>query len=405
MAQDLTDIDILSEQLEQLRQQVRDAREAGRQSKKASDRLTAGLDKVAKDLGRTRQDHDRLRDDVEDLRENERERTAQWEVLRSRLQLAARETADAERAIFLVGSVLVDGLRYTPPSFADLKIDPDYPEFQPGRLALPESRPQWDHYDPGPPGVVNRLLPGRYERLIRDREDEFRRDVADHERRENQRKEAYDEARADHETRAREHRANAVSRNAIVEKTRVAFADGNPRAIAWFARTALENSGYPEWYPDGARQVKAVFRADRVLIELELPPVSVIPEAARYDLDPDLGEVRPVSRARSEIAAQYSDLVASVALRSVREVFAATESQAGVVRAVTFNGRAHGPDPATGRDARRHLVSVRADREDFGRLDLRRLRPAACVARLGGRISACPFGPDEVEPLESFEHE
>ncbi|MCL2583712.1 MAG: hypothetical protein FWE35_14810 [Streptosporangiales bacterium] len=402
---DPADIGSLAEQLEQLRQQVHDLRDAGRQSKKAADRLSADLDKVTKELARARKDQDGLRDDVEDLRENERERSLAWEALRSRLQLAARETAEAERAISLVGGVLAAGLGYTPPSFADLKTDPDYPEFRPGRLALAEPPPRWESYDPGPPGVVNRLMPGRYERLTRDREEEFRRDTADHERREKQRKSACAEARAEHEARASAHRRDAVSHNAAVEETRVAFSGGKPRAIAWFARTALEHAGYPDWYPKSARQVKAVFRGGRVLAELELPPVSVIPDAARYDLDADLREVRPVPRPRSEIPAQYTDLIASVALRSLREVFAATEPIGDVVREVTFNGRLRGPDPATGRDARRHLVSVRAGREAFAGLDLRRLRPAAGVLGLGGRISASPFGLDEVEPLETFEHD
>lgn len=406
MAQrDVTDIDSLARQLGQLQQQVRSLRDTGRQSRKSAAQLSDGLARVTKDLARVKQERDRLRGDVEDLRKSERERSAQWEELRSRLQQAARETAEAERAIARVGGILVEGLGYVPPSFADLKIDPDFPEFRPGRLAQPEREPQWESYDPGPPGVVNRLVPARHERLVREREDEFRRDVARHARREEERIRAYAEARAEHEARAEEHQAKAAAHNAAIEKARAAFTSGNPRAIAWFARTALEHSPYPEWYPETERQAKAVFRTDRVLVELELPPVSMVPDAARSDLDPDLGEVRPVPRCRSEIAAQYTDLVASVALRSVREVLAATEPIAGTVREVTFNGRLRGPDPATGRDARRHLVSVRAGREEFGRLDLRRLRPAACVLHLGGRISVTPFGLDEVEPLETFEHE
>lgn len=407
---DAIDIDSLAKQLGQLQQQVRslgdDAREAGRRSRRSAERLAADLDKVTKEQARAKKDHDRLRDDVEDLRENERERDRQWEALRSRLQLAARETAEAEREISRVGGVLTDGLGYTPPSFADLKIDPDYGEFNPpDDLARAERRPRWESYDPGPPGAFGRLRRGRHERLVREREDEFRRDVAAHEQREEERKRAYAAARAEHQAQADQHRANAVKHNSAVEETRVAFADGKPRATAWFARTALKRSPYPDWYPAAERQVKTVFRSGRMLVELELPPVSVIPEAARYDLDPDLREVRPVPRPRSEIAAQYTDLIASVALRSVREVLAATEPIDGVVREVTFNGRVRGPDPATGRDARRHLVSVRAGREDFGRLDLRRLRPAACVSGLGGRISCNPFGLDEVEPLETFEHD
>lgn len=402
---DATDPDSLAEQLEELRQQVRDAREAARQSKRAADRASDGLETVVRDTERTRKDQAHLRDDVEDLRENERQRDSQWEALRFRLQLAARETAAAEREIALVGDVLSQGLGYAPPSFADLKVDPGYPDFQAGALADPEPAPRWDSYDPGPPGVVNRLMPGRYERLRRDREDEFRQDVAAHSERERERIRACAEAREEHEARAERHRADAVAYNATVEKARAAFTGGNPRAVAGFARTALKRSPYPGWYPSAARQVKAVFREGRILAELELPPVSVVPDTARYDLDPDLREVLPLPRPRSEIAAQYTDLIASVALRSVREVFAATEPVAETVREVTFNGRVRGPDPATGRDARRHLVSVRAGRDDFGRLDLRRLRPAACVLGLGGRISVTPFGLDEVEPLETFEHD
>jgi restriction system protein len=95
-------------------------------------------------------------------------------------------------------------------------------------------------------------------------------------------------------------------------------------------------------------------------------------------------------------------MIASVALRTASEVFAATIQHPVAVRTVSLNGRARGADVVTGDESRPYLVSMSVQREPFGGLALALLPPLACLANLNARISPDPLAMTAIQPLVPF---
>ena len=81
----------------------------------------------------------------------------------------------------------------------------------------------------------------------------------------------------------------------------------------------------------------------------------------------------------------YQLIIAQMALRTVRAVFAADRGR--LTRTVACNGYVDTTNTATGKDARWCLVSVRVTRELFDELDLARVKPLDCLAYLHAKIS------------------
>jgi hypothetical protein len=75
---------------------------------------------------------------------------------------------------------------------------------------------------------------------------------------------------------------------------------------------------------------------------------------------------------------------------------------ADTVRTVTVNGRATGPEAATGQHSRPHLISVSVTREALAGLFLTHLQPLSCLATLGARMSTDPLARAAFEPIADF---
>lgn len=91
--------------------------------------------------------------------------------------------------------------------------------------------------------------------------------------------------------------------------------------------------------------------------------------------------VEPVARPAADAQRLYKRVIAQVAVRTVREVFAVCPE--GMVSTVVFNGRVDTVDPVTGRKTQPMLISVRATREKFDELVLGepRFDPVASITR------------------------
>jgi restriction system protein len=136
-------------------------------------------------------------------------------------------------------------------------------------------------------------------------------------------------------------------------------------------------------------------------VEFELPAQKVIPPVRAYKYVKMRDAIDPVPRPENEIKRRYAHLIASIALRVLYDVFAATP--ASVIEAIVFNGRVSTVDRATGKPIRPHLLSVSAEREIFEDLVLADVEPAACLKRLNALVSPNPFDLEAVEPFIAFD--
>lgn len=291
-------------------------------------------------------------------------------------------------------------------AFDSLRIAEAFPDFVvPAQLvppAPPASREQF-LAAVKPPGLLLRLLPGADERhrnaLQRAAQShlaavnahnaelaKFRTQLAAY-------KSQYDIAK-------KTHLHNAKKRNAEVNALEAAYRAGAVDAINAYNIVVLSRSHYPHGFP---RNFRVAYGADskELVVDYDLPALSVVPTVSecRYVKSRDVVEEKP--RKPSEIKDIYQDIVASVSLRTLNEIFDA--DQWGHVHLVTFSGFVHTVDRSTGRDIRPCLVSVRTTRDSFDLIDLSRVDKRLCLRNLGAQVSAQPAEMLPVKPIIEFD--
>jgi restriction system protein len=400
-------IDSLRQEISQLKQQVGAlTRNHSTSIDRAIRPVQSEVDRFKGQLEKAQRRVAELEAEFERFQKAERERARKHKALKAGWEDARRATVAAEREIEVIDNLLADALPLRPPAFDELRDPGRVPEFRPGRLAVAEPDVRWEDYDPGLPRLLRRTLglTGGHERLVEDRQSQYRDACDARSRREALRELELAERRRQYDAGAADAQARAEARNTEVESMRAAFAAGDPAGIGWFVREALERSHYPDWYPRQCRRHRIDCRPGQsdLIVEFELPSAATIPVVRRYEYDEHLAMRRDVPRSHAEISAQYAGLIASVALRTASEALAATAERADTVRTVTVNGRGTGAEAATGQDSRPHLISVSVTREALGGLFLPRVQPLSCLATLGARISPDPLAGLDIEPLEDF---
>jgi restriction system protein len=310
----------------------------------------------------------------------------------------AGEAAGRTRAL----DELVERLRTLCADIAPITLDldagresPDTPAFEPAGLDVEEPPPS-----PQEPsatgGLLSRVLPGsreRHEAAVAESRKEHEQALREHAAREDLRRKALADAMAAHERAVAEVSSAAASRNREVDGLRSRIDAGDPPALAAYFAAVLAASDYPEGFPRKA--TVALDTANRLLVvDYELPGLDAVPavQAVRYDARSDTFEEVPRPPARRKDL--YGVVVASVALRSVKELFDADKSRS--IDSVVFNGYVHGVDRATGESVRPHLVSLRVTRDDFRTIDIARTDPIVSIRNVEAQFS---MNPAELAPV------
>jgi restriction system protein len=136
----------------------------------------------------------------------------------------------------------------------------------------------------------------------------------------------------------------------------------------------LRRSRYPEGFPL-KRAARYVPESSLLAVEWCLPPVGVVPEYTSFRHHSAGQIIEPAGRPAPEIRRIYQAVIAQIALRTLREVFGS--DPAALIRTVVFSGRVQG----TGPPGQRHIITLRATREQFETLDLSEpeFDPVECV--------------------------
>jgi hypothetical protein len=115
--------------------------------------------------------------------------------------------------------------------------------------------------------------------------------------------------------------------------------------LAWLAesRTAASHLG-------SIVELRFHYELRELQIDCELPSRAVVPDAASFRYVKTRDVIEPIARPRSEVRSVYADLIARVALRTIRETLDCTP--AFLVTDVVFNGYVSAVNAATGKDIR-----------------------------------------------------
>lgn len=315
---------------------------------------------------------------------------------------AKMKTAELDRQIRILDGLLTDSLSVPPLMFRQLKVTVQPPPFDPGPLSDATREPQWEDFVPArPTGWRSRSSSAKaqYEELWLMAVDYYNAAMNQRAAAEEQRLAELNHAHTEYQREVTQAQSVWAQRNAEVDACQVALGQGDPDAVEKFVDQVLRNEWYPETFP---RHYRLVYQPEtyELVVAAELPPSSVIPEFREYLYVPDRDVIQAVRRPGEEISRRYRQVIASLALRTIHDIFRATPPTA--VAGILFNGWASDLDPATGKHARVNLISVAAERTNFMDLELSRVVPELCLSRhLGARISPDPRGLETIEPIRA----
>jgi len=338
--------------------------------------------------------------------EQQRKAHEREQKLQAEQQLVASaeaKTRAVERRVEDLGGLLRHSLR-SPVRLdpAKRKKRPEIPPLDLGPHATPVPAPQWTDFEPQPPGMLGKVFGGqrRHEAARREADEAFVRAQSDHAAEENRRQETVKEARRLHERRVETAKLAAEAHNAQVDASIVALQAGERRATSEYFEELLKVSVYPQGFPN-RRRAGYVPESKLLAVEWELPAVSIVPTELRFRAVKTRKAIESSSRPMDKIRSIYQQLVAQVAIRTMREVF--LNDTGTLVDTVVFNGVVDAIDPATGQRIRPCLITLRATREKFAPLVLENVEPVTCIRKhFFAEVSKHPEELEPVEPVLEF---
>ncbi len=331
---------------------------------------------------------------------------AKQDYLAQQQRSAERQSTEAAARVAELGRSLLLGVLELPVfSIRDLEVTSDRPAFRPGALAVAGAAPDWADYAPPAPGIVGRLVggSGRYQRELEAARAHWDGDMARFQDAEADRLRALEAARSRHDQRVAAADNRAAAHNAGLAARWTACTEGEPEAVEWFVGQALAATPYPDGFPQ-ARKIAYRPQEHDIVVEIEFPRTTVIPEVREYRFYKTAPEIRPVRWKDVEVKKLYAQLVAWVALRTLYEIFRVTKDL-DLVDVVVFNGTVTDVDPTTGKDTLYHLVSLEPERSIFeGNLKIDCVTdPVGCLRGLGAKVSPNPYDLQAVEPVVIFD--
>jgi len=252
---------------------------------------------------------------------------------------------------------------------------------------------------------LGRFIPGatkRHAAVVRAMELDQERSLAEFKASEATKARKLNDLRASHEKEKEKaiYDADVEKRNAEIDQFQAAYLVHEQDAVIAYNDMVLTRSEYPaEGFP---QDFKLAYGSDssELVVEYDLPEVSVVPAEAEYRYVKTKDLIESKARKQSEIKSAYQDVIASLALRTLHELFEA--DQGGALNVVTFNGMIDTHDPASGRAVRVPVVSVRATKDAFAELHLERVDKLACLKNLGAQVSKRPDELQAIKPIVEF---
>lgn len=290
-------------------------------------------------------------------------------------------------------------------SFDNLKITERFKDFLPPTHLLDQKvKPDKEQFIQNitKPSWLTRLFPGprrRYWRALKGGLRQYNLAIQEHTSNEALRIEKLRKLKIEHEKEKEAHFNKIRQRNEEVDQFKDSYFQGNSEAIIAYNTMVLERSEYPDGFPQAFR-IAYVPESKQIVVEYELPLPEIIPEILEYKYIKSKDEIVGKSRKLTEIRETYQDLVSAVTLRTIHELFEA--DQGNHIEVAVFNGIVDAVDPSTGQDMRPVLISVRATKEDFLKINLARIDKKACLRNLGAQVSPKPNEMLAIKPIIEF---
>ncbi|WP_324191177.1 restriction endonuclease [Nocardia beijingensis] len=317
---------------------------------------------------------------------------------------AAAETQEIELRIAELKVLLRSSLGRDPRiEFASLYKQVEVPPLALGALAFPTPAPVWS--PPVEPTGMARIFGGqkRYEEELLRAKQQFAEACEQYRLVEADRERQVAQKRQEHREAVEQAERWTTEENARVDDWIARVRSNDRLAVSEYLEMVLRESPYPSGFPN-ERRAAYVPESSRLVVQWYLPSVEVVPEHMAYRHIKSRRTIEPTIRPVKEIRRLYQSVIAQIALRTVREIFATSSEE--LISTVVFNGLVRAVSPETGQPIEPPLISMRATRDQFAHLilDEPKFDPVACVRKhFFADVSAHPDELVPVEPVMTFD--
>ncbi len=335
----------------------------------------------------------------------EKERKRQY--IEDRIQEVSDQNSELSEQVSELASVLHDGPSELVLSFDSLKPKGSRPVFEaPAVIATAAEPPDREKFlatVPKPSWIVKLLFrknsEQKHQEDLAGAESKYQNALTRHAAAEQDRISKLDQLRKEYEKALASFQRKQEDEIRKIEDFKKAYFAGDREGVEEYNSIVLQRSDYPEGFPEEWR-LAYVPDSKQLVIEYELPGISVVPDVLeyRYVKSKDMIDAKP--RKASEIKDIYQDVLLSVTLRVLNEVFRADQGKH--IEMAVFNGYLRTTDPATGKKIQPFVISIRTTREKFLDIDLNHVDKAACLRNLGAQVSPRPSELQAVKPIVEF---
>jgi restriction system protein len=193
--------------------------------------------------------------------------------------------------------------------------------------------------------------------------------------------------------------AESMRHNAGVDEFEKAYRASTPTATAEYFALVLDRATLPDSFP-GEFRLTFAEESKELVIEYYLPTLDVVPATQEWTYIKTKDDLREKPRKKSDIRDLYQAAIAGASLRIIDELF--SSDSALTTHCVVFNGVVKAVSPQSGEDICPCIVSVRVTRDEFGKINLSRIDPVACLRSLGA-VSKKPEELSPVRPIVEFD--
>lgn len=155
----------------------------------------------------------------------------------------------------------------------------------------------------------------------------------------------------------------------------------NAKEFNNFIESVLQDSTYPEGYTKNV-EVDYEPSSKTVVINYRIPNTDEVPKITEYKRNSKTGKITEVKMKDKEFNKYYESIVFQITLRSVKEVFDATDND--MVETIVFNGWVDAIDSRTGNDFSACIISLMVSRSKFEKINLKQVSVKDCILYLKG---------------------
>lgn len=212
---------------------------------------------------------------------------------------------------------------------------------------------------------------------------------AEYEAREARRQRELASAWAEFQLECKKREEKVAERNRTLDELIVGLGYGMPEAINEYIGIVLANSVYPE---DFEVESEATYEPQGAELSLRvvIPAPDSLPTIKSYRYVKASDEIVNTELSQKSQKDRYTEIVNSVALRTLHEVFEA--DRRGLIKAISLEVGTSANSPATGKLEYIPFLGVAVDREVFAEIDLSGVVPSATLQMLNAAVSKNAHG-------------